>query len=43
LGDLRSIRPLGVTDTDGSRPYCWGYHAAFGWEPDDDRGIAEFR
>jgi NAD(P)-dependent dehydrogenase (short-subunit alcohol dehydrogenase family) len=33
----------GVTDVDGSRPDCWGYHAAFGWEPEDTRGIDEFR
>ena len=32
-----------VTDTDGSRPDCWGYHATYGWEPEDSRGIDEFR
>ena len=32
----------GVTDTDGSRPDCWGYHATYGWEPEDGRGIDEF-
>jgi len=33
----------GVTDTDGSRPDCWGYYATDGWEPEDHRGIDEFR
>jgi hypothetical protein len=33
----------GITDTDGSRPDCWGYHAKYGWEPEDSRGIDEFR
>jgi NAD(P)-dependent dehydrogenase (short-subunit alcohol dehydrogenase family) len=46
-GTIVSARQLadayGVTDTDGSRPDCWGYHAAYGWEPEDDRGIDEFR
>ena len=46
-GTIISARQLadayGVTDTDGSRPDCWGYHAAYGWEPEDTLGIAEFR
>jgi NAD(P)-dependent dehydrogenase (short-subunit alcohol dehydrogenase family) len=46
-GTIVSARQLadayGVTDTDGSRPDCWGYHAAYGWEPEDTRGIDEFR
>ena len=46
-GTIVSARQLadayGVTDTDGSRPDCWGYHAAYGWEPEDSRGIDEFR
>jgi hypothetical protein len=46
-GTIISARQLadayGVTDTDGSRPDCWGYHAKYGWEPDDTRGIVEFR
>jgi NAD(P)-dependent dehydrogenase (short-subunit alcohol dehydrogenase family) len=46
-GTIISARRLadayGVTDTDGSRPDCWGYIAAYGWEHDDGRGIAEFR
>ena len=33
----------GITDTDGSRPDCWGYLAAYGWERDDGHGIDEFR
>jgi hypothetical protein len=36
-GTIASARHLadayGITDTDGSRPDCWGYHAAYGWEP----------
>ena len=46
-GTIISARQLadayGVTDTDGSRPDCWGYHAKYGWEPEDHRGIDEFR
>ncbi len=46
-GTIVSARHLadayGVTDTDGSRPDCWGYHATYGWEPEDGRGIDEFR
>jgi hypothetical protein len=46
-GTIVSARQLadayGVTDTDGSRPDCWGYLAKYGWEPEDTRGIDEFR
>lgn len=35
--------PNGVTDTDGSRPDCWGYIAAYGWEQEEGQGIDEFR
>jgi NAD(P)-dependent dehydrogenase (short-subunit alcohol dehydrogenase family) len=46
-GTIVSARQLadayGFTDTDGSRPDCWGYHAIYGWEPEDTRGIDEFR
>jgi NAD(P)-dependent dehydrogenase (short-subunit alcohol dehydrogenase family) len=46
-GTIVSARQLadayGITDTDGSRPDCWGYHATYGWEPKDSRGIDEFR
>jgi hypothetical protein len=46
-GTIISARQLadayGITDTDGSRPDCWGYLAAYGWERDDGEGIDEFR
>jgi NAD(P)-dependent dehydrogenase (short-subunit alcohol dehydrogenase family) len=46
-GTIISARELadayGVTDTDGSRPDCWGYLAAYGWEQDDGEGIDQFR
>jgi NAD(P)-dependent dehydrogenase (short-subunit alcohol dehydrogenase family) len=46
-GSIASARQLadayGVTDTDGSRPDCWGHLAAYGWGHDDGRGIDEFR
>ena len=46
-GTIVSARHLadayGVTDTDGSRPDAWGYHATYGWEPEDSRGIDQFR
>jgi NAD(P)-dependent dehydrogenase (short-subunit alcohol dehydrogenase family) len=46
-GTIISARQLadayGITDTDGSRPDCWGHIAAYGWEHDDGRGIDEFR
>jgi hypothetical protein len=46
-GTIVSARELAdaynLTDTDGSRPDCWGYIAAYGWEPEDGRGIDEFR
>ena len=46
-GTIVSARHLadayGVTDTDGSRPDCWGYIASYGWEQEDGRGIDEFR
>ena len=46
-GTIVSARQLadayGVTDSDGSRPDCWGYLAAYGWERDDGHGIDEFR
>jgi hypothetical protein len=42
-GTIISARRLAdaysVTDIDGSRPDCWGYHATYGWEPEDDRGM----
>ena len=46
-GSIVSARQLadayGVTDKDGSRPDCWGYIAACGWEHEHDQGIEEFR
>ena len=46
-GSIVSARQLadayGVTDTDGSRPDCWGYLAAYGWEREDGHGVDEFR
>jgi NAD(P)-dependent dehydrogenase (short-subunit alcohol dehydrogenase family) len=46
-GTIISARQLadayGVTDTDGSRPDCWGYLAAYGWDQDDGKGIDQFR
>ena len=46
-GSIVSARQLAdayaVTDTDGSRPDCWGYLATYGWERDDGHGIGEFR
>ena len=46
-GTIVSARQLAdaydFTDTDGSRPDCWGHIATYGWEHDDGRGIDEFR
>ena len=46
-GTIISARQLadayGFTDTDGSRPDCWGYIATYGWEQQDGLGIDEFR
>jgi NAD(P)-dependent dehydrogenase (short-subunit alcohol dehydrogenase family) len=46
-GMIVSARQLadayGITDTDGSRPDCWGYLAAYGWERDDGEGVDNFR
>jgi hypothetical protein len=33
----------GVTDTDGSKPDCWGYLAAYGLDQGDGDGIEQFR
>ena len=33
----------GFTDTDGSKPDCWGYLATYGWDEHDGRGVDEFR
>jgi NAD(P)-dependent dehydrogenase (short-subunit alcohol dehydrogenase family) len=46
-GTIVSARQLAdayqVTDTDGSKPDCWGYLAAYGWEREDGAGIEDFR
>jgi NAD(P)-dependent dehydrogenase (short-subunit alcohol dehydrogenase family) len=46
-GTVVSARQLAdayhVTDADGSRPDCWGYLAAYGWEREDGHGIEQFR
>jgi NAD(P)-dependent dehydrogenase (short-subunit alcohol dehydrogenase family) len=46
-GMIVSARQLadayGVADTDGSRPDCWGYLTAYGWERDDGEGVDRFR
>ena len=46
-GTIISARQLadayGFTDTDGSKPDCWGHIGAYGWEHNDGRGINEFR
>ena len=46
-GTIASVRRLadayGFTDTDGSKPDCWGHLARYGWDHDDGRGIDEFR
>jgi NAD(P)-dependent dehydrogenase (short-subunit alcohol dehydrogenase family) len=46
-GTIASVRRLadvyGFTDTDGSRPDCWGHLAAYGWDEHDGRGVDEFR
>jgi NAD(P)-dependent dehydrogenase (short-subunit alcohol dehydrogenase family) len=46
-GTIASVRQLadayGFTDTDGSKPDCWGHLAKYGWEHADGVGIDEFR
>lgn len=46
-GTIVSARELAdaydFTDTDGSKPDCWGHIAAYGWEDTGGRGINEFR
>jgi NAD(P)-dependent dehydrogenase (short-subunit alcohol dehydrogenase family) len=46
-GMIVSARQLadtyGFTDTDGSRPDCWGYLAEYGWDQDDGEGADRFR
>jgi NAD(P)-dependent dehydrogenase (short-subunit alcohol dehydrogenase family) len=46
-GTIISARQLAdaydFTDTDGSKPDCWGHLAAYGWEHADGEGIEDFR
>src|SRR5215471_1311205 len=46
-GTIISARQLAeaydFTDTDGSRPDCWGYLATYGWDREDGAGIDDFR
>jgi NAD(P)-dependent dehydrogenase (short-subunit alcohol dehydrogenase family) len=46
-GDVVSARQLadayGVTDTDGSKPDCWGHLAKYGWGHSGGTGIDDFR
>ena len=46
-GTIASARQLadayGFTDTDGSKPDCWGYLAAYGWDQEEGLGIDRFR
>jgi NAD(P)-dependent dehydrogenase (short-subunit alcohol dehydrogenase family) len=46
-GTIASVRRLadayGFTDTDGSKPDCWGHLAKYGWDHSDGQGIGEFR
>lgn len=46
-GTIISARQLadvyGFTDTDGSRPDCWGYLAAYGWDREDGAGVEDYR
>jgi NAD(P)-dependent dehydrogenase (short-subunit alcohol dehydrogenase family) len=46
-GTIASVRQLAdaydFTDTDGSKPDCWGHLAAHGWGHDGGRGIEDFR
>lgn len=46
-GTIASVRQLadayGFTDTDGSKPDCWGHLAKYSWDHAGGRGIDEFR
>lgn len=35
-------KEYGVTDTDGSQPYCWGYIDTYGTGEQSGRGVEEF-
>jgi NAD(P)-dependent dehydrogenase (short-subunit alcohol dehydrogenase family) len=36
-------KEYGITDTDGSRPDCWGYIDRYGLDEQSGRGVEEFR
>jgi NAD(P)-dependent dehydrogenase (short-subunit alcohol dehydrogenase family) len=46
-GTIASVRQLAdtydFTDTDGSKPDCWGHLAKYGWDHEGGRGVDEFR
>jgi NAD(P)-dependent dehydrogenase (short-subunit alcohol dehydrogenase family) len=46
-GTIVSARQLAdayqLTDIDGSKPDCWGYLVAYGWDREDGAGIEDFR
>jgi NAD(P)-dependent dehydrogenase (short-subunit alcohol dehydrogenase family) len=46
-GTIASVRQLadayGFSDVDGSKPDCWGYLAAYGWDQEDGLGVEDFR
>ena len=46
-GTIVSARQLAdaydLTDTDGSKPDCWGYLEAYGWARDEGEGVDRFR
>jgi NAD(P)-dependent dehydrogenase (short-subunit alcohol dehydrogenase family) len=46
-GTIASVRRLadayGFTDTDGSKPDCWGHLAKYGWGHEGGEGIEDFR
>jgi NAD(P)-dependent dehydrogenase (short-subunit alcohol dehydrogenase family) len=46
-GTIVSARQLAdaydLSDTDGSKPDCWGYLEAYGWDRDDGEGVDRFR
>ena len=43
VGSRELADAYGLTDTDGSKPDCWGYLAAYGWDRHDGFGVEEFR
>ena len=43
LTSRRLAETYGVTDTDGSRPDCWGLLAEHGWDAQDPDVISRHR